>query len=276
MRFQILPTTIAGVEPHVSGFGAPGFENPGYGFDDPALGAETFYENTAIQQGLNANRRSFGWGLEYEPRPQWTFQGSFTRSNAIPSFPRGILNDDRQLIVVQDPDHPGIWLDRLQPFLYNQHVFGLPPYDYYSIMKERIVYRPVENLQLIFHAAQNSYALWGPSDENVNHQGISTDWQIDRRWSAFFDYSHSRVGDIAKLISTNLNVLDFDDHHNFYAKLRYRINTATVLNMSYGVFGKTFYEGSEALPASEYDATNFSLPTLDTEHLFRMSLDGEF
>jgi hypothetical protein len=108
----------------------------------------------------------------------------------------------------------------------------------------------------------------------VNHQGISVDWQIDRNWAIFCDYSHSVVGDVAKLIDTNLAVLDYVDHHNFYSRLRYRINTSTHLNMEYGVFGRTFYEGSDALPASEYEASTFSLPTLDTEHLFRMSRDS--
>ncbi len=274
MRFHILPPTRKGVEPFTSGFNTPGVDTSG--FWDPSLESSSYYANSLIEPDLNANRRSFGWGLQYEPRPAWTFQGDFTRTNAIPDFPRGLLNDSFQNSVIRDPETPNIWLDRLQPFLYNQHVFGLPSYDYFSIMKERILYKPTDEVQFTFHAAQNSYRLWGPSDENVNHQGISMDWQFTDTWSMFFDYTHTKVADVAKLLSTNLAVLEFDDHHNIYSRLRYRINSSTFLTMEYGVFGNIFGEGSEALPTSEYETSTFNLPTIDTEHLFRMSLDGEF
>lgn len=269
MRFHILPKTLKGIEPFLSGYNAPQLQ-------DPALEGGIYYENLMIQPGLDANRRSFGQGLQWEPTHQWTLDGTFEISNDIPDFPRGLLNDIYPQSTFIDPYTQNWALYRQQSFLYRQDVFGLPSYDYFTIMKQRVAYRYSENLQFIFHSAQNSYTFWAPIDDNVAHQGLSVDWQITDRWSAFFDYTHSRLMDIPKLISTGFRTLDRDSHHNIYSRLKYRINSSTVLTMEYGVFGQTFYEGSEAFPASAYAVTTFSLPTVDTEHLFRVSLDGEF
>jgi hypothetical protein len=269
MRFHMLPRTLSDREPFISGYSSPAL-------NDPALKEGTYYENVLIDPGLNANRRSFGQGLEWEPNHQWTVSGTFELTNDIPDFPRGLLNNTYLTTAFQDPNQSNVWLYRNQAFLYRQDIFDLPPYDYFSIVKERVTYRHSDSLQFIFHAAQNTYTLWAPIDDNVEHQGISVDWQITDKWSAFFDYTHSHLADIPKLIATNFTTLEFEDNHNFYTRLRYRINSNAVLTMEYGVFGQTFYEGSDALPVSAYSVTTFSLPTVDTEHLFRLSLDGEF
>lgn len=269
LRFHILPRTLSDREPFLAGTNSPVL-------NDPALKEGIYTENLYIDPGLNANRRSFGQGLQWEPNHQWTVAGSYELTNDIPDFPRGILNNVYATTMFPDPNRSGLWLYRNQTFLYRQDIFDLPPYDYFSIVKERVTYRHNENLQFIFHAAQNTYTLWAPIDDNVEHQGISVDWQITDRWAAFFDYTHSHLGDIPKLISTGYNTLEFEDNHNFYSRFRYRINSNARLTMEYGVFGQTFYEGSDALPVSAYSVTTFSLPTVDTEHLFRLSLDGEF
>lgn len=269
MRFQVLPKTLRGIEPFLSGYNAPQLQ-------DPALEAGVYYEDLMIQPGLDANRHTIGQGLQWEPTHQWTVSGTFELSNDIPEFPRGIMNSIYPQATFIDPYTPSWAIYRQQAFLYRQDIFGLPPYDNFSIVKERVAYRYSDNLQFIFHAAQNSYTLWAPIDDNVEHQGLSIDWQITDQWSAFFDYTHSHLADIPRLIATNYQDLEFDDHHNIYTRLKYRINSNTVLSMEYGVFGQTYYEGSDALPASAYAVTTFALPTVDTEHLFRMSLDGEF
>ncbi len=269
MRFHILPPTVRGIEPLMTAYNPPQL-------DDPALESAIFYENTLIQPDLNANRYSFGQGLQWEPDHKWTVSGTFEVTNDIPEFPRGLLNNTYLTSAHIDPYTPSWALYRQQAFLYRQDIFGLPPYDYFTIVKERVVYRHTEDLQFIFHAAQNTYTLWAPVDDNVEHQGISVDWQITDRWSAFFDYTHTHLADVPKLIANNFTRLDFDDHHNIYTRLRYRINTNAVLTAEYGAFGQTFYEGSDALPATAYAVTTFALPTVDTEHLFRLSLDGEF
>lgn len=268
-RLHYLPETESDVEPFLGSF-VPAGE------DDPALLYDVKLQNTDIDAGLDPSRKTFGIGGQYKPRQQWTFEGSISRTNDIPDFSRGLQNDVFVNNSIRDPENPNLWLDRIQPFLYGQSHYSLPDYDYFSIFKERIIYRPDPRLQFVFHAAQNSYELWAPIDENVNHQGLSMDYQINNRWSVFADYSHSMVVDVPRFIDTGFTEYNYDSHHNVYGVLKYRVNSQTFLLMEYGVFGKTFYEGSEALPVSPFAVTTFSLPTIDTEHLFRLSLEGEF
>ena len=61
-------------------------------------------------------------------------------------------------------------------------------------------------------------------------------------------------------------------HHNFYANVDYRINAASIFRAEYGVFGL----GGDQLVGNSYAPSAFSLPTIDTEQLFRVSLIGDF
>ena len=272
-RRHLLPKTQTDREPFMTSF-LSGQE------DDPALESIAL-ENVNIDAGLDPSRTTFGAGLQYkiEGEQKWIFESSYSRTNDIPDFPRGLQNDVFLNSVLPDPDNPNIKLDRIQPFLFSQYIYGLPPYNYFSIVKERVVYKPTDDMQFIFHAAQNSNRLWGPVDENVNHQGISIDYQISDKWSLFTDYTHSVIADIPHFIATQNNdipELNFNDHHNVYGILKYEINPNTKLNIEYGMFGKTLYEGSAAVPINPFAVTTFSLPTIDTEHLVRVSLEGEF
>ncbi|MCA9395621.1 MAG: hypothetical protein KC649_00505, partial [Candidatus Omnitrophica bacterium] len=270
-RSHILPKTQSDVEPFLSSFIFTEDE-------DPALFGVVQLTNSDIDPGLDPSQNTWGLGLQYEVNNQWTVESSWSHTNEVHDFPRGLQNGLALNSPYPDPEFPSVLLDRTIPFLYGQHVYGLPPYDYYSIVKERLIYQPADKLQFIFHAAQNSNRLWGPIDENFNHQGISVDYQINDRWSMFFDYTHSRQVNVDRLINTNYQEFNIVDHHNIYGILKYKINPSSVLTMEYGVFGDNLYnnEGSLALPASQYAVTTFSLPTLDTEHLFRIRLEGEF
>ena len=275
-RWHHLPGTESDVEPYMPFFeaGSP----LRLQVDDPALDTIEL-ENVNIDQGLDPSRQTFGVGVEYQPWQQWTFDASYSRTNDIPEFPRGLMFDEFLDAVIADPNDPNIKLDVVQPFLFGQYVFDLPPYDYFSIIKERVVYKHTPDLKFIFHAAQNSYKLWGPVDENVNHQGVSMDYQITDKWAFFMDYTHSVVADIPHLIATldsPTPELTYKDHHNIYAALTYQINASTLLNMEYGVYGNTLYEGSQAIPTNPFAISTLNLPTIDTEHLFRLSLEGEF
>ncbi|MFT5207902.1 MAG: hypothetical protein ACI9CF_001663 [Candidatus Omnitrophota bacterium] len=271
-RWHQLPNTQSGIEPFLGSFSPAASE-------DPDLVDSTFLQNLAIEEGKDPSRHTLGFGLKYEPRYQWTFEGAWSRSNEIQDFPRGLQDGTFLTTTVTDPDDPQVNLDRVQQFLYSQYIYGLPPYDYFHITKERVIYKPNDNMQFIFHAAQNSNRLWGPIDENFNHQGISWDWQINDRLGFFFDYTHSLLADIPRFIATANNPtpeLNFNSHHNVYGRLKLQLNQNAFLNMEYGVFGNTLYGGSSAVPINAFAVTNFSLPTIDTEHLLRVSLEGEF
>ena len=200
----------------------------------------------------------------------WTFEGFAEHTNDIPDFPRGLLNS-----VFRDANDrlDGILVDHITTLLYGQGALkAIPPYKYFNIFRERAIFRPQDNLKFIFHAAQNGYEFAAGIDDNISHQGVSMEFDYSARLKFFMDYTHSRTVDVSRLIATNYTVDDAVDHHNVYSSLDYKINASTVLRSEYGVFGM----GANTPLVPPYSTTTFSLPTLDTEHLFRVSLTGEF
>lgn len=264
-RWVHLPKTVSDVEPYLTDF----FFIDAFNLLEPTL------ENEFIDAGLDPSRFTIAGGLQYEFNDRWTAEASYTRTNDIPDFPRGLQNNVYLNNPVPDPEDPHILIDQIQYFLYHQYIYDLPPYDYFSIVKEKVVFKPRSDLELTFHAAQNSYKLWGPIDEMFNHQGLSLDYKMSDRVSLFIDYTHSVMGDIPKLIATNYLELDYRDHHNVYANLRYKIKPSMYLKVMFGVFGETVGSGF-ARPLNPFSVSELSLPTIDTEHLFRVCLEGTF
>ena len=121
-------------------------------------------------------------------------------------------------------------------------------------------------MTITFHAAQNSYKFAAGIDDNINHQGVSVAFDVSKKLSLFFDFTHSMQIDVPKLTATNYVESDFADHYNFYASMDYKINSATVFRTEYGAFGLS----TNTPDVTPYTATALSLPTIDTEHLFRV------
>lgn len=261
-RWQGLPKTSPYLEPFISNFYYSGdLIDP----SDPTVNVQ----NVAVQADKDPSRFTYSGGLQYVLNKQWTAEGFYERSNDIPDFPRGLLFDTfRDANARVD----GLLLDHVQGFYYGQTSFGLPPYKYFNIFRERVIYKPEDAMTITFHAAQNSYKFAGGIDDNINHQGVSVAFDVSKKVSLFFDFTHSMQIDVPKLIATNYAVSDFADHYNFYASMDYKINSATVFRTEYGVFGL----GTGAPGFTPYTATALSLPTVDTEHLFRVSLTGDF
>ena len=261
-RWQGLPKTSPYLEPFISNFYYSGdLVDP----SDPNLNVQ----NVAVQADKDPSRFTYSGGLQYILNKQWTAEGIYERSNDIPDFPRGLLFDTfRDANARVD----GLLLDHVQGFYYGQTSFGLPPYKYFNIIRERLIYKPGDPMTITIHAAQNSYKFAAGIDDNINHQGVSVAFDASKKLSLFFDFTHSMQIDVPKLIATNYTVSDFADHYNFYTSMDYKINSATVFRAEYGVFGL----GTSAPGFTPYTATALSLPTIDTEHLFRVSLTGDF
>ena len=118
----------------------------------------------------------------------------------------------------------------------------------------------------------NGYHFAGGIDDNMNHEGISVGYNYSEKLAFFMDYTHSRQVDIPNLVASSYSKEKYDDHHNVYVSADYRINSSTVFRAEYGVFGL----GSASAEDLPYSVTSLSLPTLDTEHLLRVSLTGDF
>lgn len=259
-RWHGLPKTTPNIEPFISSYYFIGFEDP----------SSLTYQNVAIPADKDPSRFTYSGAVQMIYNDQWTAEGFVEVTNDIPDFPRGLLNGTFRNA---NDRIDGILTDRLTNFLYGQGPFGaVPPYEYYTVFRERFIYKPNDNLTLTFHFAQNGYKFATGIDDNINHQGVSAALQATKKLSFFADYTHSSQIDVPHLIASNYVESAFRDHHNFYASMDYRFNVSTVLRAEYGVFGL----GTNAPVITPYSVTSFSLPTLDMERLFRISLTGDF
>ncbi len=260
VRWHGMPETTGGVEPFLSSYYFVGYEDP----------ASLRLQNIEVPGDVDADRYTYSVGGQYVFNPQWTAEGFYERTNDIPDFPRGLLNG-----AFRDANDrvDGLLLDRVTTFLYGQsHLGAIPPYDFFNIFRERVIFKPDEHMKIIFHAAQNEYNIAAGIDDNVNHAGVSVQYDYSKQMTFFMDYTHSRILDVPKLIDNNYSVIDVQDHHNFYASFDYRINSSTVFRSEYGAFGI----GTNTPLVTPYSVTSFALPTVDTEHLFRVYLTGDF
>ena len=261
-RWQGLPQTTPYIEPFLSNYYFLGLSDP----------SSATFQNIAVPADVDPSRFTYSGGVQYVFNPQWTGEGAFEYTNDIPDFPRGILNGN-----FRDANDrvDGLLLDHITNFLYGQSALGgVPPYKYFNVFRERVIYKPEidSRATVTFHAAQNSYKFATGIDDNMTHQGISLAYNFSKKLSFFTDLTHSQLIDLPRLITTNYQESNFDDHYNFYASADYKISASSVFRAEYGLFGL----GLDAPQINPYSATAFSLPTIDTEHLFRVSLSGDF
>lgn len=260
VRWQHLPRTTAGVEPFISDYYFIGYNDP----------SSLTFQNVDIPADKDPSRLTLSGALQYVFNKQWTAQGFLEWTNDVPDFPRGLLNS-----TFRDANDrvDGLLIDHLTNFLYDQGPLGgIPPYDYFTITRERILFRPDDRALFTLHAAQNGYKFAGPIDENINHIGLSLTLTLSKNLQFFFDYTHSNLIDVPRLISSGLTDSHYGGHDNLYASMDYHLNSATVFRAEYGVFGM----GLNSPQVTPYSTTDFSLPTIDTEHLLRVSLTGDF
>ncbi len=259
-RWHKLPKTTANVEPFLGDYYFLGAEDP----------SALSFQNTAIAGNLDADRFTYAGGLQYVFNPKWTAEGFVETTNDLPDFPRGLLNSTFRNA---NDRVDGLLIDHLTNFLYSQGPFGaVPPYEYFTITRQRLVYRPDTRTTITYHAAQNGYKFAAGIDDNVTHQGVSVGLKVTERLSLFGDYTHSWQIDVPRLIATGLTESDYGGHDNFYASLDYKLKWNAIFRAEYGVFGL----GKDSPMVTPYSTVPFSFPTIDTEHLLRVSLTGDF
>lgn len=259
-RWHKLPKTTAGIEPFLADYYF-------IGSDDPS---SLTFRNAAVPADNDADRYTYAAGLQYVFSPRWTAEGFVERTNDVPDFPRGLLNSMSR---AANDRVDALLIDRLTNSLYSQGPLGgVPPYEYFTITRERLIWRPDARATVTFHAAQNDYKFAAGIDDNVTHQGVGVGLKMTERLSLFGDYTHSFQIDVPKLIATNLAESDYRGHHNLYASMDYRLKWNAIFRAEYGVFGL----GQDSPRVTPYSTAPFSLPTIDTEHLLRVSLSGDF
>ena len=260
-RWRAVPRTTRGIEPVLTDFYFPQ--------DDLDLVDLTIL-NAAVPADKDADQFTYSAGLQYLLNSRWTVEGIAERTNAIPDLPRSLLNDFTKSA---NDRVDGLLIDHISTFLYGQSTLkAVPPYDYFNIFKERVMYRPADNVTFTLHAAQNGYHFAGGIDDNINHVGLSAEFVCEKKWSYFADYTLSKQVDLPHLILSNFTDEEDKYHHNVYLSADYWINPATKFRVEYGAFDL----GISDKDRKPYSASTFSLPTIDTEHLVRASLTGDF
>ncbi len=250
--YKFLPKTTAGKDPLISADNI-------YALTDYYSGDSEMMENADIEAGKDPSIGHFSVGLRYKFFKGLSVQGIVERTNDIGDFPRLLFSDT----YVSDMWDDGVLWDRLVPFLYDQDIFGLPPYPYYHILRFKLSYAPWQWLDMNFSYTRNDNKFATGIDDNVNHFGFELRYKPKNGLVIMFSYVYSQLYD---LYEYNQNgVLDFKGHNNFFLGVDWELSENSGLEFMWGEYGP-FLE----------DKDYWYCSALDTQHLFRIVYKRKF
>lgn len=253
--FVGLPETQANKDPLI-------YVKNAYALSDYFSDTEDLIRNTAITEGENPDIGGGGFGLRYDFNEKLALEGIYERTNDPGDFPRILLTDS---YVGTSDLREGILYDNVVPFIYDQNFFDLPPYDYYSIVKSRLLFSPVDRLNCILSFTRNSNRFAAGIDDNINHYGLEMDYAFNDKLDIWAKYIYSQLIDLYRL--NKERDIFYEAHHNVFLASKYSIDDSQSLEF---LFGEFF--GYDA----QYAESNWSLSALDTQHLFRFFYRKKF
>lgn len=255
--YQHLPSTTAGYDPLI-------YAKTSYGFTDYYSEEDIFVENADVENGKDPSIGTFSLGARYDFSENMAWEGVYEKTNDPGDSPRALLNDS----YVSTETKGGMLLDKIIPFLYDQDMFEMPPYDYYDIYKTKLIYRPFSKLTgiLSFTRNVNKYAIG--LDDNINHIGLELDYKHNERLTFGFKYIYSKLKDVYR--QSQEGGVHYEGHHNFFAELDYNIDKDQKFSLLFGEF--VAYAPLEGL----YAPAKWSLSALDTQHIVRMFYNRKF
>jgi len=254
--YLYLPKTVNGIDPLINA------KNSYTAFTDYFAYEDVWLENSIIEAGSDPSIGAFSGGLKYDFTNYFSGSGIFEFTNDPKDWPRGLLNN----VYVTDEYRDGVIWDQIVPFLYDQSVFGVPPYTYYGIYKARFEYFPFDPLKIVLNYVynENKYAM--AIDENSTHQGIEIEYKLTNRMTLGLLYQYTRQNDIYKEFVLRTGD-EYVGHHNIFASLDYDLNENQHLTVMFG----EFVGGSYAYPEE-----HSSLAALDTQHIVRVAYSGDW
>ncbi len=231
-----------------------------YDISDYYSGRNELLQNTAIEKGKDPSIGHFALAGHYKFDDSAYFELGFEETNDPMVFPRVLLCNTYVTSEFAD----NVYWDKIVPFLYNQEIFGLPPYDYYHIIKMKLGFKPVSDLELTlsYTKNQNKYSMAG-IDDNGNHFGVEALYAINPKAELFFSYTYAQLYDVYKY-STEGN-LDYEGHNNFFVGYKYMFGKDEFLKAMWGE-----YAGYDS------DADYWYMSALDTRHIFRLVYEKKF
>ncbi|MFO8053204.1 MAG: hypothetical protein R6U54_04520, partial [Candidatus Omnitrophota bacterium] len=105
-------------------------------------------------------------------------------------------------------------------------------------------------------------------DENMNHIGLSASYSPTDKIGFYLRYVYSKVNDLSELNDDERVVKR--THHTVFSELRFRLEETSELIAQYGV-GNT-----GGILESTYTPFGGGVPTLDTQHIFRVYYRKKF
>ncbi|MBN2097133.1 MAG: tetratricopeptide repeat protein [Candidatus Omnitrophica bacterium] len=248
--YHNLPDTIAGYDPLI------------YDVD-----TNKYLVNSSIEAGKDPSLKTVSTGFKYDFWDWLSFDFVYEYTNdftiGLDDYPRRILDNPGFSTFTED----GLNWRESEPFLYDQGYFPQPPYPWFSIYKAGFGFEPNDKLKLRLEFTKNDYKFASQIDDNINHWGLSADYDLTEKLSLGFNYTLARTYNL----QGRGQGLDYGRHHNVFINFDYKMDDK-------GVFSLQFGEGA-VLPYSTMFTTSpypGFLPTLDTAHIVRAYFSRKF
>ncbi|MDD5156422.1 MAG: hypothetical protein PHF11_08095, partial [Candidatus Omnitrophica bacterium] len=250
--YHRLPKTLGGIDPTVY---------------DGSTG--NFFLNSSIPDGVDPSMKTGSIGLNYDFFDWLSVNGIYQRTNdytlMYADFPRSVLRNDTT--------YYGSYYENnnlyryIQPFLYNQAYFPVPPYEYYNIAKCGLRFAPFKNMEIYLDYTYNEFKAASITSDNMNHVGLEFAYMPTKKFGMVLKYTYSRCQDLQDLQS---GITDMTGHHNFSTEFRYLPSKDDELILQYGAGDIT------SIGNRNIDPYGGTLLTLDTQHIIRMYYRRKF
>ena len=250
--YHDLPDTIAGIDPlQISS-----------DTDRP-------FDNTAIVDDRDPSLQTYSLGGALFPEEPFSVWAAWERTNdttiGTGNFPRGLLDGASFATRIEE----GSVIRFPTNFLFGQGFFPQPPYPFFDIYRAGVSYAPWERLELSFDWTRNEFEYAGQIDDNLNHIGLAAAWSPLDSLTLAGQYVASWAIDVTTTNAGGGNKLRA--HHNFWGWVVWSPDEASQFSLEYGISAV----GAPTILFS-VDPEGGFYPTLDTEHLLRLSYTRRF
>jgi hypothetical protein len=254
--YQHLPKTKAGVDPFI--------------YDGRTGIYLTDWSSAPIEGGLDPSLKTGSLGLEYAFTPWLKLNGVYELTNdyslAYGNFPRGAWNSAQPSDVYYENGNAYL---RNRNFLYDQHLFPQPPYDFYNVFKAGLTLIPMDKLELYFDYTRNEFEKAGQVSDSMNHFGAEIGFMPSDKLGFYLRYTYSLWQDLDKLQEGNT---DPTGHHNVFAAVRYMPSKDDEFTLEYGVSPNYSYIAD----SQTFDPYGGNLVAIDTQHIVRFFYRKKF
>lgn len=250
--YKFLPDTTAGKDPLI-------YADNVYALSDYYSGDASYIQNNAIEANKDPSIGHFSIGAKYDFKGYpASLDASLEYTNDPMNFPRLLFYDTYVTDVSQD----GVLWDSMVPFLYDQTIFGLPPYDYYSIFRTHLFYTPFEWLEIRGSFAKNNNKFATGIDDTINHIGADIIFRPLKGVELWFSYVYTRLYDL--YVYNKERRLDYKGHNNFFLGVQWSPGKDNYIRFLYGEY------------ANYGDENDWYMSSLDTQHIFRLVYERKF